>query len=442
MSSTLWDKGAQPDQEMMRFTARDDWQLDQRLLIYDLRATLAHVRGLFRIGVLDRAELLALEKEILGLVSKVEENAFVLSPADEDGHSAIEEALVKALGDIGKKVHTGRSRNDQVLVALRLYERDALDSIIKLANLIGLTFLGLAKREMWTPMPGYTHLQRAMPSSLGFWAASFAENIADAMDFLAACRPLINRCPLGGAAGFGVNLPLDREGVAKELGFDGIFVNAMAIQSSRGMTEASLLSALWALMAVLRRFAWDLSLFTTGEFGFLRLPEAFTTGSSIMPQKRNPDVVELLRAGASVVQGALLEVQSLVALPPGYHRDLQLTKAPVMRALDETVQALRLIPRLIEGLVFDRERMKAAIGADCLATDRAIDLVRSGVPFREAYKSVALKLDDADGGADDGGAQAASEAHIEQSLRARVSPGAPGDLRLGLIEMRFSKENS
>ncbi len=435
MSSNLWDKGQLPDQQMMRFTARDDWQLDQRLLPYDLRASLAHVRGLFRIGVIDRSELLALEKEILNLISKVEDNSFVLSPADEDGHSAIEEALVKVLGNVGKKVHTGRSRNDQVLVALRLYERDAADSLIELANFIGLTFLALARREMWTPMPGYTHLQRAMPSSVGFWAAAFAENVADAMDFLKAARALLDRCPLGGAAGFGVNLPLDREGVAKELGFSGMFVNAMACQSSRGMIEAALLSAVWGLSAVLRRFAWDLSLFTTSEFAFLTLPEAFTTGSSIMPQKRNPDVVELVRASASVVQGALFEVQSLVALPSGYHRDLQLTKAPVMRALDEAMSASRLIPRLIEGLVFNKERMKAAISADCFATDRAIDLVRSGLPFREAYKSVAAKLDDVDGPSSE-----VSDAQIEASLRARVSPGAPGDLKLELIEMRFVRE--
>lgn len=415
---------------MMRFAARDDWQLDQRLLAYDLRATLSHVRGLFRIGVLDKAELSALEKEILELLLRVEGGLFRLGPADEDGHTAIEAALVAALGDVGKKVHTGRSRNDQVLVALRMYERDALDVLVRLALDCGLAFLALARREMWTPMPGYTHLQRAVPSSVGFWAASFAENIADARDFLAACRPLVDRCPLGGAAGFGVNLPLDREGVAKELQFAEMFVNPLASQSSRGMTEAALLSAVWMLMAVLRRLAWDLSLFSTSEFSFVRLPAAYTTGSSIMPNKRNPDVVELLRAGASVVQGALLEVQSITALPSGYHRDLQLTKAPVMRALDEAVQAVRLLPKLIDGLSFERERMKDAISADCLATDRAMLLVRSGMPFRDAYKHVAANLDDVDAGVN---------LSVEESLRGRVSPGAPGDLRLDLIEKRFAE---
>ncbi|KYF56040.1 argininosuccinate lyase, partial [Sorangium cellulosum] len=392
MSVRLWDKGGATDAQMLRYTSRDDWQLDQRLLAYDLRATIAHVRGLGRIGVLSEAERDALVRELEVLAAQNEAGELRLTEDDEDGHSAIEAALVARIGDAGKKVHTGRSRNDQVLVAMRLYERDALDELAEHAAAGARALLDLARREADTPMPGYTHLQRAVPSSVGYWAASFVEGLTDAVDVVRATRALVDRCPLGGAAGFGVNLPLDRAGVARELGFAGVAVNPLASQTSRGIIEAQILAAAWQVVAVIRRLAWDLSLFAMSELAFIRLPEAFTTGSSIMPQKRNPDVVELMRAACSVVQGALAEVQSIVALPSGYHRDLQLTKGPTMRGLDEALATSRLLPRLVEGLAFDRERMARAITPECFATDRAVELAVQGVPFREAYRKVAAEI--------------------------------------------------
>jgi argininosuccinate lyase len=322
-------------------------------------------------------------------------------------------------------VHTGRSRNDQVLVAMRLYERDALDALIALARAGAAALLELARREAETPMPGYTHLQRAVPSSFGYWAASFAEGLADAIDALRAARALVDRCPLGGAAGFGVNLPLDREGVARELGFSALAVNPLASQTSRGIVEAAALFAAWQLLAVIRRLAWDLSLFTMSELGFVRLPDAFTTGSSIMPQKRNPDVIELMRAACAVVQGALAEVQAIVALPSGYHRDLQLTKGPTMRGLDEAQATVSLVPRLIHGLEIDRARMAAAISPECFATDRAVELAARGIPFRDAYRQVAAEV------------AAMEDGDATRSLKARVSPGAPGNLCLDAIARRL-----
>ncbi len=303
MSGRLWDKGGASDAEMMRYTARDDWQLDQRLLGYDLRATLAHARGLGRIGVLDETELEAMEGAIEELLRRYEAGELLLSEADEDGHSAIETALIETLGEAGKKVHTGRSRNDQVLVALRLYERDALDDMASAARSGAAELLDLAEREARTPMPGYTHLQRAVPSSVGLWAAAIAEGLADAIDSISAARKLVDRCPLGTAAGFGVNLPLDRDGVARELGFAALQINPMAAQAARGIVEVQVLTAAWQLMATIRRFAWDLSLFCSSEFAFVSLDEALTTGSSIMPNKRNPDEVDLMRAACGVVQG-------------------------------------------------------------------------------------------------------------------------------------------
>jgi argininosuccinate lyase len=425
MTSRLWDKGAAADAAMLGYTSRDDWKLDQRLLAYDLVATRAHVRGLRRIGVLTDDELFVMDRALDELVAKNEAGELVLTEADEDGHTAIEAELVAKLGDIGKKVHTGRSRNDQVLVAVRLYERDALADLARLTLDAARALLALARREEMTPMPGYTHLQRAVPSSVGLWAASFADNLLDAADLVRATGKLVDRSPLGAAAGYGVNLALDREGVARELGFSGVAWNPLGSQTSRGILEAQVLAAAWGALAVVRRLAWDLSLFTTSEFGFVRLPEAFTTGSSIMPHKRNPDVVELMRAACAVVQGALVEVQTIVALPSGYHRDLQLTKSPLLRGLDEALATMRLVPRLIEGLSFDEERMLAAITPECFATDRAVELAAAGVPFREAYKRVAAELETLDRG------------DASASLAIRVSPGAPGALRLGELEARL-----
>lgn len=410
---------------MLRYTSRDDWKLDQRLLAYDLLATRAHVEGLQRIGILSADERFAMTNAIDDLVRQNDAGQLVLTEADEDGHTAIEAALVAKLGDVGKKVHTGRSRNDQVLVALRLYERDALDELDELCLKASQALLEVAFREAMTPLPGYTHLQRAVPSSVGLWAGAFADGLLDAVIPIRAARTLVDRSPLGAAAGYGVNLPLDREGVARDLGFADVAWNPLGSQTSRGIVEATILAAAWHVMATVRRLAWDLSLFTTSEFGFVKLPEAFTTGSSIMPQKRNPDVVELMRAACSVVQGALVEVQTIVALPSGYHRDLQLTKSPLLRGLDETLATVRLVPRLIQGMQFNRERMLAAITPECFATDRAVELTASGVPFRDAYRRVAEEL----GRLEQGDAT--------KSLAERVSPGGTGDLRLDRLAARL-----
>ncbi|MBK8255350.1 MAG: argininosuccinate lyase [Polyangiaceae bacterium] len=412
---------------MMRYTARDDFRLDQRLLAYDLKATAAHVRGLGRIGVLNADEVQKLTAALGDLAVENAEGRFLLTERDEDGHTAIEMRLQDRLGDVGKKVHTGRSRNDQVLVAMRLYERDAIDEIATHAIVGARALLDLAEREARTAMPGYTHLQRAVPSTVGYWAAAIAEGLEGSLFSLAAARSLVDQSPLGGAAGFGVNLPLDRDGVSKDLGFARVAVNPLASQSSRGIVEAMVLSACFHAMAVVRRFAWDISLFTMSEMGFVKLDDALTTGSSIMPQKRNPDVIELMRAACSVVVGALNEVQTIVALPSGYHRDLQLTKGPTMRGLDETIATVSLVPRVLKGMTLDRARLAAAVTPECFATDKAVDLAVAGVPFREAYKKVAAEIS--------GLAQGDPLASID----ARTSFGSPGNLGLDELARRISE---
>lgn len=426
MSGRLWDKGGVSDAEMMRYTARDDWQLDQALLPHDLRATRAHVRGLARIGVVTAAELATLEAGLEELQRAAEVGEFRVTSEDEDCHSAIEAALVARLGEAGKKVHTGRSRNDQVLVALRLYEKASLGALEAATTAGAEALLELAAREAMTPMPGYTHLQRAVPSSVGLWAGGLAESLLDARDALRSASAQCDRCPLGTAAGYGVNLPLDREGVARELGFGALCVNPVAAQASRGAVEVAVLVAAWQVMAAIRRFAWDLSLFTTAEFAFVRLDEALTTGSSIMPNKRNPDVVELMRAACGVVQGAVAELMGMLSLPSGYQRDLQLTKAPLMRGLDEAIATARMVPRVVAGMTLDTNRMRAAVSPDCFATDRAVELAIAGVPFRDAYRQVAKEMADL------------SEGDPEHSLRVRTSPGACGDLRLDALRARLA----
>ena len=427
-SGLLWDKaGAAVDERIQRFCAGEDVVLDRALFLDDVRASKAHVRGLARAGVLPEAEAHAIDQALDDLAVEFAAGRFALDARYEDGHSAIEAFLTERLGDTGKKVHTGRSRNDQVLTALRLHVRDALGRIEQGAALAAEAFLDRAGAEAAVPMPGYTHLQRAVPSSVGLWLAGFAEALVDDAALAQATARWMDACPLGTAAGYGVNLPLDRDGVARELGFARVLVNPVYAQNSRGKLELAALGALLQALFDVRRFAWDLSLYTTAEFAFVKLPAEYTTGSSIMPNKKNPDVVELLRACPSVVLGAMAEIESLLSLPSGYHRDLQATKGPVLRALAHGVEALALVPDLVRRMELDRARMVAAITPDLYATDAAVELAVQGVPFRTAYRQVA-----------DGLASLAARTP-EQSLAARVSPGATADLMLGAIRERLDR---
>ncbi|MBK8941378.1 MAG: argininosuccinate lyase [Polyangiaceae bacterium] len=426
----LWDKGGATDADILAYTARDDHRLDQALLPYDILASKAHVRGLCRVGALEPVERDRIVEALDKLAADVDAGRFVIPDDCEDGHTAIEAVLVRELGDTGKRVHLGRSRNDQVLVATRLLLRDAVTDLADRCASGARAFVALAAAHEDTVLPGYTHLQRAVPQTLAHWALAFAEGFADAGRALLSARDLADKCPLGAAAGYGVNLPLDREGVAHELGFLQVDVNPLYSQTSRGHVEVLALTAVWSAMALARRLAWDLSLFSTSEFGFVTLPDAFTTGSSIMPNKRNPDVVELMRAACSVVQGALAELMSIVSLPSGYHRDLQLTKAPTLRALAEARATLSLVPKLAANLRFDEGRMAKAVTRDLLATDTAVELARAGLPFRDAYKRVAADLGSADEPA--GGAALAS-------VRARTSLGGSGNLGADRIEARVAE---
>ncbi|MGM0556895.1 MAG: argininosuccinate lyase [Myxococcota bacterium] len=426
MSQPIWQKSdTTVDDRIMRFLAGEDVVLDRQIFVYDIVASKAHVRGLARIEVLDDSEAEALLGELDALREAFLAGDFVLDERFEDCHSAIESWLTDKLGDVGKKVHAGRSRNDQVLVATRLYLRDQLDELRTRCVDAARASLDRAMTSKDVPMPGYTHLQRAVPSSLGMWFAGFAEAFIDDARLAKSTLEWVNANPLGTAAGYGVNLPLDRDGVTDDLGFQRTQLNPIYAQNSRGKFELQALDALGQALLDVRRMAWDLSLFTTHEFAFADLPDRFMTGSSIMPNKRNPDVVELLRAAYAVVPGARSELESLLSLPSGYHRDLQATKGPLLRAMNRGLDAVSLVSELIAALEFDTERMRNAINSEMYATDRAVELTSEGVPFREAYKQVAGELD------------ALGNRSPEDSLDARTSPGACADLRLDELEERL-----
>lgn len=430
MNKPVWQASGAPeaDEAIAAFLAGDDVSQDRVLFSYDVRASRAHVLGLQRIEVLTGEESDLLCRLLDQLDAEFRSGEFVLDERFEDGHSAIEHYLTEQAGPAGEKVHTGRSRNDQVLVASRLFLKDALERLIGLERSIGLACLERAEADAGLPMPGYTHLQRAVPSSVGMWLGGFAEAFADTVEFTTAVADLIDCNPLGTAAGYGVNLPLDRQGVTEDLDFGRLQVSPVAAQMSRGKFEIMALQAASHALHDVGRLAWDLSLFTTAEFSFVELPEKYTTGSSIMPNKRNPDVVELLRARPAVVDAAIHEIRSVISLPSGYHRDLQFTKPPMIRGLTAALQALAIVPGLVRDLSFNPQRMREAISQDMFATDAAVELSGEGMPFRSAYRKIKEQPDRTAGRSP------------EDSLRQRVSPGGAGDLRLDEIRRRLAGE--
>jgi argininosuccinate lyase len=426
MSDLLWQKaGVETDARIMRFLAGNDVLLDREFFLHDIAASKAHVEGLARIGVVTADEAVALALELDALAQDFRSGAFVLDERYEDGHSAIEARLTERLGDAGRRVHTGRSRNDQILVATRLWLKEKLAELERNCRAIAAVCLDRAAQPS-LPLPGYTHLQRAVVSSTAMWFAGFAEAFID--DTLRARQTLewIDANPLGTAAGYGVNLPLDREHTTAALGFARMQLSPIYAQLSRGKFEMAALEALASALLDVRRLAWDLSLFITAEFGFVSLPPEYTTGSSIMPNKRNPDVVELLRASYATVAAARCEIEQLLSLPSGYQRDLQFSKGSIYHGMTHGLAALELVPDLLERMRWNESPMRDAIEPAMYATDVAIEQAAAGVPFRDAYRAAAATA-----------AMAGEGRTPERSLAERSSPGAAGDLRLDLLRARL-----
>lgn len=421
----IWSKKGQSgaDEEIQAFLAGEDILLDRYLILFDIEASTAHALGLRHCGILSSTEYEKLSNGLHRLKELIEDGDYVLAPPHEDGHSAIEAWLTENVGDAGRKIHTGRSRNDQVQVATRLYLRDRLQQLVDINRAIAEAALDRAEQMQDWIMPGYTHLQRAVPSTVGLWMAAFAEAFIDNAMLADFTRQWLDNSPLGTAAGYGVNLNLARNVSQEAMGFTRLQINPMYAQNSRGRFELQALSALAQSTLELRRLAWDLSLFTSQEYALVRLADRYTTGSSIMPNKRNPDTVELLRARHAVVAGAVTELQEVLSLPSGYQRDLQATKPPTLRAMEQGLAALRLVPGILRTIEVDKERAEAMVDPSMFATDIAIEAAISGIPFRDAYQSAM--------------AQDASSRSARESVNARVSAGGCANLMIPELKKRL-----
>jgi argininosuccinate lyase len=389
----LWDKGTLLDARVLEFTAGDDHLLDNRLVRYDIEASIAHAEMLALKGLLSAQELGPIREALTAIGAEHAGGAWRVSLEQEDCQTAIENLLTARIGAAGGRLHAGRSRNDQVLAALRLYLRDAADGLRRGAVAVADALDALAKRHGEMALPGYTHMQQAMPSSVALWAQGFAAEIRDDAEGLGFAQRRIGKNPLGSAAGYGTpNLELSREETRRRLGFSVTQEPVTAVQLSRGKAEAHLLFEITLLTQDMGRLAADLMLYYTQEFGFVTLPEAFTTGSSIMPQKRNPDVFELVRGRSAVAQAALNEVLGITQkMTSGYHRDLQLIKPPLFRAIDSCLQTLEILPSAIDGVSFRPDHIRLEPDIHAAATANAL-VAKEGIPFREAYRRVAAKL--------------------------------------------------
>ena len=375
------------------FLSGEDIVLDQELFLYDIEASIAHAHELQNINILTKAEAKKIVASLKNLAKLFQAKKFKLTTKYEDCHSAIEDYLTKELGSVGKKIHTGRSRNDQVMVAMRLYARSKLDDIQLLNLQIAKSFFDQAEKHSSDPMPGYTHLQRAMPSTWGLWFGAFAESFLDNIDLISNIQSWMNINPLGSAAGYGVNLPIQRDISTKELSFKRKQLNSLYVQNSRGKFELELVGSLKQPMLDVRKFSWDMSIFLAQEFSLLGIASKYSTGSSIMPNKSNPDVIELMRGNYAVLAGHYSELESLISLPSGYHRDLQLTKRSLIHSIHCVSKTLALLPDLISSIKVNLQRSSEFIDQDMMMTDQAYELVQSGLPFREAYLKVKSNKD-------------------------------------------------
>jgi argininosuccinate lyase len=426
--SKLWQKKiSKIDKNVESFTVGNDYILDLDLLGYDCIASIAHVKMLEKIRILTKDETKKLIKALREIYRKSNNNSFKIKLQDEDCHTAIENYLTLKLKDIGKKVHTGRSRNDQVITAVRLFEKDNLINIGKKVLLSAENCLNFARKNEFSPLPGYTHFQRAMPSSVGILFSAYTESFIDDFIFLDSVYTLINNNPLGSAAGYGVNLPLDRNYTSKLLGFAGVQNNVLYVQNSRGKFEILILQALSNLLLTINKICSDILLFTTKEFSFFSLPDEYTTGSSIMAQKKNPDVFEILLAKSNVLNGYCSEINFIIRnLPSGYHRDFQLIKEPLIKGFKLVTESLDVFNKVIGKIKVNEKNCLEAMSEDIYSADRANLMVISGIPFRDAYnrstsQSIGSKIDPV------------------KNLKSKKHLGAPGNLGLNKTYSKIKK---
>ena len=389
----LWNKGFEPDKAIEEFTVGNDRELDLRLARYDVIGSMAHIRMLESIGLLGSDELPVLLEALQRILESTERGEFVIEEGVEDVHSQVELMLTRELGDLGKKIHSGRSRNDQVLVDLKLFMRDELKILAERMKVLFDRLQSLSNEHKDTLMPGYTHLQVAMPSSFGLWFGAYAESLVDDMEMVVAAYNIANQNPLGSAAGYGSSFPLNRTMTTELLGFGALHYNVVAAQMSRGKTERAAAYAIASVASTLGKFAMDVCLFMCQNYGFISFPDNLTTGSSIMPHKKNPDVFEIMRGKCNRLQSVPNEISLLTTnLPLGYHRDLQLLKDIIFPATTTLCQCLDMCDFMLQNIIIKQDIIEDERYNYLFTVEDVNRLTLSGVPFREAYREVGMAV--------------------------------------------------
>ena len=394
MAQKLWEKSVQVDRDVERFTVGKDREMDLYLAPFDILGSLAHISMLQSIGLLTAEELKQLTEELRNIYRDTETGKFLIEEGVEDVHSQVELLLTRKLGDIGKKIHSGRSRNVQVLVDLKLFTRSRLQNIVKKTKKLFDTLIAQSEKYKQVLMPGYTHLQVAMPSSFGLWFAAYAESLADDLIVMQAAYRVCNRNPLGSAAGYGSSFPLNRTQTTDSLGFETMDYNVVYAQMGRGKTERIVASAIASIAATLAKLAFDACLYNSQNFAFIKLPDAFTTGSSIMPHKKNPDVFELTRAKCNKLQALPYQI-TLIAnnLPSGYFRDLQIIKELFLPSFDELEECLDMVDLMISQIAVNEHILDDKRYDYMFSVEEVNRRVQTGTPFRDAYKQVGLEIE-------------------------------------------------
>lgn len=394
MASKLWEKSVTVDHDVEQYTVGRDREMDLYLAPYDVLGSLAHIAMLQSVGLLKSDELATLSDELREIYRTAEQGSFVIEEGIEDVHSQVELMLTRRLGDIGKKIHSGRSRNDQVLVDLKLFIRSRIEDVVNAVHTLFDTLLRQSDRYKDVLMPGYTHLQVAMPSSFGLWFGAYAESLVDDLTVMRAAYEVTNRNPLGSAAGYGSSFPLDREMTTRLLGFDSMDYNVVYAQMGRGKTERIVSQAIAGIAATVSKLAFDACMFNSQNFGFIKLPDEFTTGSSIMPHKKNPDVFELTRAKCNKLQALPYEITLITNnLPSGYFRDLQLIKENFLPAFDSIIDILNMVTAMISRVKVNEHILDDPRYRLMFSVEEVNRLVTEGTPFRDAYKQVGLAIE-------------------------------------------------
>lgn len=394
MAQKLWEKNVQVDHEVDIFTVGKDREMDLYLAKYDVLGSMAHITMLESIGLLTKEELNVLLAELRNIYAVADRGEFIIEEGIEDVHSQVELMLTRRLGDMGKKIHSGRSRNDQVLLDLKLFTRSQIQELVELVSGLFDVLISQSNRYKDVLLPGYTHLQVAMPSSFGLWFGAYAESLVDDLQLMQAAYRICNRNPLGSAAGYGSSFPLNRQMTTDLLGFDSLDYNVVYAQMGRGKMERTVAFAMAGIAATLSKLAFDACMFNSQNFGFIKLPDQFTTGSSIMPHKKNPDVFELTRAKCNKLQGLPQQI-TLISnnLPSGYFRDLQIIKEVFLPSFDELKDCLRMVTHMMREVKVNEHILDDDKYALLFSVEEVNRLVLEGVPFRDAYKQVGLNIE-------------------------------------------------